>query len=68
MWGIIASAVFCLAIYGIVLLARKNKNYKWEHPKCNHVDEPNHDRIGCYQRQLMGIWMIVLMGAIVPKH
>lgn len=38
------------------------ENKRAESGKCNHIDEPNHDRISCYKNtgliQLIGIFFV----------
>lgn len=60
-----------LFIYAIVLLfkflERRAKKFQWQQ-MCTHENEPNHDRIACYQRQLTGAGIFFILLAIAPKH
>ncbi len=68
---IIVFGIIFLFIYGIILLCKRlNKhigNTPWK-IQCQHLDEPNHDRMACYQRQGMGAGMFFIFLAILPKH
>jgi hypothetical protein len=57
--GLWAIGILALIPYGVYRLWKRSKRIMEENMKkaaamewkCNHVDEPNHDRIACYNSQ-----------------
>lgn len=71
MWDIliITAAVIAFIAWAIKKLMHRYET-KYAHQftyKCYH-DEPNHDRIACYQQRLIGVGIFFIFLAIAPKH